>query len=346
MLPHEFWASHDLTLELYGPLQHFLAAGEEQGIFLYEFQFRDPGHAAAIEGLEGEALWQCFEDNGYPDVLKEAAFRYTVAGVLADLLTFVYEGLQASAKGKLAVAYTSFRKPIRDDLFILEWLLADRAGYLEKFFRDPKEIDVSRMTKDQRIEIIGKAQDRTPYGRALPPEFLPELRFDKDAAHGFDGIRNRAIHIATDHNKYRTEAGNLNFVFSGDEDRQEQWAYLYHALPVILFHAVGVVESLMATFAPDFQAEDTLTSIRRTLRYLLWVGDLDKDESLQCAATGMEDLLAGQSVQCTSCGTAFDFDTEGVRAFVERGELRCPGCGLVASTEGSAAPLDAPRGGE
>jgi hypothetical protein len=340
MLPEEFQRSHDLALELYGRLQHFVVAGEEQDVFFCECPLRDPSHAEAIESLDGEELWQWFEDNGYQDVNEEFTVRHTVVAVLADLLSFIYEGLQASEKGKLAVAYSLFRKPIRDNLFILEWILADRPGYLASFRVGPKEIDVSAMTKERRVEIIGKAQDATSLGRWIPPEFLHELRFDKAASHGFDGVCNQAIHIVTTVKHYVTETGNLNFVFSGDEERQAQWAHLYYALPIVLYHAVHVVESLVETFAPDFQDEDALTSIRRNLRYLLWMDDMGEAEDGQCAAMLMKELLDGQSIGCTACGVPFDFDTEGIRAFVERGELSCPGCHLVVSIEEPEPPTD------
>jgi hypothetical protein len=54
---------------------------------------------------------------------------------------------------------------------------------------------------------------------------IAELRYDK--ALGFDGPCNHAMHLFTEHQAIRTAAMNINFIFSGPDEKRTQWAYMY-----------------------------------------------------------------------------------------------------------------------
>jgi hypothetical protein len=80
------------------------------------------------------------------------------------------------------------------------------------------------------------------------PAYLAQLRYDKSAEDGFDGICNQAIHLFTAHASIKTEPLNVNFIFSGWNEKLTQWSYLYSRLPYVLFYARLLVEHVCAEF--------------------------------------------------------------------------------------------------
>jgi len=75
---------------------------------------------------------------------------------LADLYQFVTEALICSEKGWLTASYALLRKPFRDNLFYLEWLLAEPDVFTNAFYKqDPEEFSVDKMMRESKVlEII------------------------------------------------------------------------------------------------------------------------------------------------------------------------------------------------
>jgi hypothetical protein len=65
------------------------------------------------------------------------------------LLPFIFVALKSSAAAKISVAYSLFRKPFTDNLFILEWLLSKtRENSLLNFYsEEPESYEPSRVQK-------------------------------------------------------------------------------------------------------------------------------------------------------------------------------------------------------
>ena len=70
--------------------------------------------------------------------------------------------------------------------------------------------------------------------RGYDAEYLAQLRYDKNAQDGFDGVCNKALHLFTGHDAIRTEPLNINFIFSDLDSMVTQWSYLYSRLPYLL----------------------------------------------------------------------------------------------------------------
>jgi hypothetical protein len=245
---------------------------------------------------------------------------------------FLYEGLKCSEKAKLSVAFSNFRKPLQDNLFYLEWLLADWPDFLARFRRGPEHIDLSKIEKDlkkaARIDIIGKAMDKTPLGRWIDPEWLYELRYEKATDFGLDPVFNHALHLVTTFKHYATSPENINFIFCNQDDRVDLWSRLYLLLPPVLFHALYVVRALFMTFAPDFAPRDTFTDLWLTAGLLLWAQALGPDDRQDAITTVFNDMLADVPLDCPQCGTRLNFGAN-MRSFWDRGEVQCSKCNVI-----------------
>ncbi len=145
-IPKPYRFAHNFAFYLHDTLVHHLVSGEQAGIFNLHFEL--PSNTDFdIEGfnrLHGEELWQWLEDNDHIWVLDEMVYRQTLAAVLSDLCHFVFEALCCSQKAKLTVTYALLRKPFRENLLILEWLLGDPEGFCTTFRgSSPHSVDVS-----------------------------------------------------------------------------------------------------------------------------------------------------------------------------------------------------------
>ena len=332
-LPPAFKLGHDLAFVLHDLLTEHIVEGERAGLLWFEVPLNRPEDAKAMEGLEGEEFWYWCEANGYRHVLDQHSYRNLIFGLLSDMCHFLYEGLKCSEKAKLSVAFSNFRKPLQDNLFYLEWILADWPGFLARFRQGPEQIDPSKLEKDikkaTRVDIIGKAMDKTPMGRWIDPEWLYELRYEKASDFGLDPIFNHALHLVTTFKHYATSPENINFIFCDDDDREDLWRRLYLLLPLVLIHALYVVRALFKTFAPDFEPRDALTDLWLVAGLLLWAEQVAQDDSREAITAVFNDILDEVPLDCPQCGTRLDSGVENMRSFWDRGELRCSKCEII-----------------
>ena len=230
----------------------------------------------------------------------------------------------------MTVTFALLRKPLQDNLFFLEWLLADRSDFLTKFRQGPEHFDLGRMAKElskaMRIEIIGRAMDKTPAGRWISADALYEVRYEKSAPTGFDRLFNRGLHLVTTHKHYTTEPENINFIFANDDTRFGLWRYLYLWLPALLRHTLNVVRELFKTLDPEFEPFDHVAELWLTVGFLLCVEQEDADEAKNAAGEFFEKMFDEEPLLCVECGKRLTFDSANMLTFWEEGTVQCRSC--------------------
>ncbi len=198
-LPKQFQFSHDFAFFLHDLLVEGIVSGEQAGIFNVNVKWDSKLQADVIKGFSGEELWLWLEKNGYEWVNVSLAYKQIIIALLSDFCHFVYEALSCSIKGKLAVSFALLRKPFKENLLYLEWLLIDPKDFMHKFYYDgPKALDLSTaLDKERKIHIIQAAIEKSIHVNWIPAEFLYELRYMKTASYGFEGLWNHATHLVT-----------------------------------------------------------------------------------------------------------------------------------------------------
>jgi len=234
--------------------------------------------------------------------------------------------LQTSAKGKLSVTYTLLRKPLKDNLLLLEWLAADPEELLTKFLGDSIiRIESGYLQPAKKKRIIEGAQRRSLYGNIFSTDFLYDLRYNKQALYGFEQIWNKATHIITNREPYATEEANLNFVFSDWESRISQWDYLYDYLPMLLLHAVGVVDAALRPVCSLDENDQTLTYLNRFIGFQLWIES--KPTPLDpIPQERFQEIVNGLGAKCHYCGENFEISPKDANKFFSTGKIRCRKC--------------------
>lgn len=157
-LPAEFRFCHNYCFFLHDQLVETLISGEKAKIFRIRIKHKGKSEADEMANYSGEGLVDWLEAHGYKNEVRKLYYKQVCAALLSDLLHFIYEALQCSRKGKLTVAYALLRKPLKDNLFLLEWLLARPTDFLKRFEgENPKRFQLPTAIKEtEQIETFEK----------------------------------------------------------------------------------------------------------------------------------------------------------------------------------------------
>lgn len=275
LLPEYLDQAHDLCFLNHDILVELLRSGEEERVFFRSIEFTDDQDRELLEecGDIFEWLDRTERKSERNKVLRQTIFP----ALLSDFLHFIYEALNCSKKGKLAVAYSLLRKPIQENLFLFEIMAGDIDGFCEHLIDNPlrlrarhaggMEVHTKRISKV--LANIGEI-DR------FNASYLAQIRYEK-TDDGFDGSCNTATHLFTQHEAIKTESMNINFIFSDDHSRMTQWYFLYSRMPYILCYSRMLIESIFSTFSlTDPRYLENLE--RRVMAgTLLWSKDVHND---------------------------------------------------------------------
>lgn len=329
-IPKQYHFSHQYCFFLHDLLADVVVSGEKARIFNVSIKLRNKSDAEEMSKRSGEELATWLEDNGYKDIVYLLTYKQICVALLSDLCHFVYEALECSQKGKLTVTYALLRKPFKENLFYLEWLLADPADFLRRFhFNSIKDLSVSgsrSVSPERKIAIIRKAMDKTKKKHWINPEFIYQLRYDKSVEFGLEKLWQRANHLITTFKFLETEDKNFNFVFSDDATRQSQWDYLYSFFPILLFHTMEIVEALIATFAKRKNEEYDITQLRTSIGLLLWIEDGPWKLSLSSARENIAKSMDEAELRCPECEVQIAYDKANLKLLYEEGALECRKC--------------------
>src|SRR5579883_382709 len=249
LFPVEFQEGHKLSFMNHSAMVELLSSAAEHGSFSKPVKFKDRGKDNKLSNIEEVFKWL---DESKQYNVRNTILRQTVfPALLSDLVHFIYEALDCSKNGKLGVCYALLRKPIKENLGLLESIAVDVQGFSANLAENPLALRTEKAgsieAHTQRIanvlNIIGEE-------KRFDASYLAQLRYDKNTKDGFDGICNHALHLFTGHHAIRTENLNVNFIFSKSEARESQWRFLYSRMPYLLFYIRRLVEHVFTIIDP------------------------------------------------------------------------------------------------
>ena len=231
VLPEKYHFDHDYCIYLYDQLTKIMSQGEKLGVFGQNIKIKKK-----LPKLKGEDLFNWLRKNGFSRQAKHFMVKNVFAATLSDALQFFSTALQCSFKGKLSVTYATLRKPLKDNLFILELLNVNKKDFFKRFKNPSELLEIRGFSPQDKKEIINRNCEKIKFSANFN-DIIYDLRYSKSAK-GFEPLFQKASHITTKVKHFQTEEENLNFIFSNDESLDSQWRKLYRVLPFLLRYFV------------------------------------------------------------------------------------------------------------
>lgn len=129
-------------------------------------------------------------DNGYKDIAFRLTKSHVFFSLLRDFMFYMHESINCSERGKVTVAFSNSRKPIKDNLFYMCWLLVESDEFITKLmFEKPQLFDISSLYKKDKdfvVNIFSKALKLTKF--PLEPNLLFEVIYDGNSPNSLVGI--------------------------------------------------------------------------------------------------------------------------------------------------------------
>lgn len=275
-LPDTFDIAHELCFVIHDVMVQILKSGEEGNFFQTTIDLKNDDEKMSLENTDGIFSW--LKNNHRFDDRAKILITTIFPAVLSDMLHCTYESLETSRKAKLGISYMLIRKPLQESLYLLESIVLNELDFAEMMANDPLKLRPSNASGvEGHCKRIEKVLSLIDEGSRLNAPYIAQLRYDKKKEDSFDGVCNKAMHLFTGHDAIRTEPLNINFIFSGWDQKLTQWAYLYSRLPYLLFYIYQIVEYVVATnIAPTSQ--EYLDDMQRRISalILLWWGNFDE----------------------------------------------------------------------
>jgi len=302
-LPKKYEFIHDYCFYIHDLLAGIIKEGERSNIFNITLNFKVDEHKKSIEGKNGEELITWMRNKGYQNEIFSLYLRQIYVALLSDYCHFIYEALDCSIKAKLTVSYALMRKPFKDNLFYLEWLLANPNKVLALFDNENGvlEIRVDKFKPEEKVQIITEAMNKTWLKQWIDPKIIYALRYRKDMYYGFEPLWQKANHLITTNKYYTTEDANFNLVFSNNFSKVTQWDHIYSILPILLFYSYNIIETLVKTFAKRKNEFDYLIDYKVLIGLCASLSISPWKEELEILPKLLSDLM-NLDMPCVKCG--------------------------------------------
>jgi len=277
---------------------------------------------------KADNIFKWLYENSYEDKANLILGKRMFHSILGDMLDFVCESLKTIEKGKITISLALLRKPFRDSLLYLEWLLEDSEGLIKLAYNgDIDKYAIENISKENKISIIKNAIDKINnemYGRYFSlfnENAYYDLRYNKDAGNSLQRVWDRALHLVTTKNHHRST--EFNFVFMDEEIHVDFVEHYYHQVPHLLFYTYSIVASLYEKFIRKI-SETTKMYNNGLIVYKL----LDTVDSAKAAKYFNKEMEALLNFPCLKCKKVIQIDvsSEEFKGFRHEWGFECPEC--------------------
>lgn len=261
-------------------------------------------------------------ENGKQDILENILCKKLLISITGDMLSFLHTGLNCSLNGITNVAYANFRKPLKDNLTLLERIYVDPSDFIKIYYVDgnPKKYDPSNgsLNKKELIDRVFNKMDTSTFGGVLDKELIHQLRFDKSNYNSFDPLSNLALHIVTNDKNYKTEDKNLNFIFSSKEDLKSHWEHIYYFMPYLMTYIFCIIDEIAFSLIDLNKEIKAYRAFKIMMKFAYWT---QKTLNIE-----YPEQLLSEEFKCQNCSEASKLDIHDLKLFFDTDMLPCGNC--------------------
>jgi hypothetical protein len=317
-IPEEYREQHSFCFWLHDLLVQVMSYAESAGIADVKIKFSTPEEMQAFRDADDPIAY--FIDKGDMDTARRITINQTIIPLIADMLHFIYGGLEALEKRKFTVAFALFRKPFRQNLLFLTWLFADEVDFFSKMHVEPSSLD-KNVTPEKKKELLDKAIAKLRVSEVLAADVVYGMVFDKKNVRGLGHYFDKAIHLVTHEAAIQTEQLNLNFVFKSPHDT-DLYDGIYYILAYLQMYLLSLVLQIFAG----------MTTIRDSYFWWLRLVTLGSFEALfgeSSSIAGSIGELFADVLKCITCGEQIVISKSNAPGFLAAEVVGCDSCGTV-----------------
>lgn len=261
---------------------------------------------------------------GLTDKARKVVLNRITTELVSDALHHLFEALRCMERRKVIVAMNLLRKPLKDNLTYLAWMLGDEDDFYAAFTSgDPTKLS-QKMIGNRRREIFSKAIARTRVADLIETDRLIDMLFNEEWP-GFEAYFQHAVHLITvQRPKLKTAPENFNFIFRRTDD-DDLYRLTYAWLPYILLF---LTHTIMELFNRVQRMEVGVLSnfmIRSKGAYLLGVDG----EPARFFVAELSELFKKNEIVCEHCSTRLKVTRFNAASIVMRQRYRCTTCGRL-----------------
>lgn len=283
-------------------------------------KFKSRAEADAFQKLAQQDSITALQGIGRHRHARKVILNQITMAMTSDCLHHIFEALRCFEKRKVIVGFNLLRKPLKDSLVYLSWMLADEEDFYANFSEgDPTRLS-PKIIGNRRKEIFKSAIVKADLGNVIEANTLNEVLFDKTSSESFEPLFQHAVHLITIQNaELRTSPLNFNFIFKNMND-EDVYPGIYRWLPYILLYLSHVIMALFERIRPmdkgsrcafqsrslygfalacDLNTEQCLGDLREIMGKLLKCGHCG--HPLKVTRRNGARLMMTESFRCTSC---------------------------------------------
>ena len=322
-IPIKYWKMHEFCFFMHDSMAQLLVECQSSGAHNVVADALQNVLSERQEDLDGLDVLDFLKKTDV-ELYRQHIVGQVVVALTSDMLHFMYECLVCFEKRKFSVGFALLRKPLKEHLLYLSWILADETDFIARFESKNYET-LNKVTKERRIEIYQKAIEKLAMPDAFDAGLIWDIIYSKNHSNGFDPVCQRATHLITSMGELlRTEDYSFNFIFE-DSSEDHYYEFLYSKFPYLLIFITQIV----------FEAFNRISAINeRTFSQFLIV-TMGSYEALflKSRPRGVISMIKRYLeplLTCTHCDAPLKITKKNAPLLFLAENIHCVNCGLLA----------------
>jgi hypothetical protein len=320
-IPYDLRVVHEYCFFLHDECVRILKEYENAEAHLVTVQFPSKLASDEFQKLASTDPIEALRAAGHPNEAKRVILNQITMRLTSDCLHHIFEGLSCLEKRKVIVALNLLRKPFKDNLIYLAWILGDEDEFFHVFTSGNPEKLAQKQVGNIRTSIFSKALAKTEIGSWMDADLLNELIYNRKSDWSLEKLFQRAVHLITIANvELRTEPENFNFIFKDPRDN-DVYERIYDNAPYILLFLTHVILELFDRMR-NMDEGSRLSTITRTILGFTLLTSED--------TTSVQDKLKnmlGNEVKCEYCHSQLSVTRYNAIRILITESFRCTSCG-------------------
>lgn len=149
--------------------------------------------------------------HGYAKVVNKLLYRHMLFSLISDYNLYIYDAISCASKKHFGTAFTLLRKPLKDDLLLIELFYTKGYRAISNFLKEPIEnFAIDRISEEDKKKILRKCCRKINFSTG---KRMYDLRYSKKSKEGLEKIWNKTSHIITTCKNYKTSNRKFKYCF-------------------------------------------------------------------------------------------------------------------------------------